>query len=779
MKLISRFITFAVILLSLSSMRIAAYSPSDFMVEFLNQPNPDLIIMMRRPSTQLVSHPLFNQSTHTKVSGFNDIDIINEPFNNEPYIMHLKSSSHEQTLHALSQLSNDHRVLSIEIDVLRQPLMTYNDPGRNNQWYLNALSLSEAHDNLVSFNLPFGGLSNIVVAVIDTGLNRSHPEFINQLWVNPLEIPNDGLDNDNNGVIDDVNGINSDTLTNNFEDSDGHGTHVSGVIVASTNNSVGMVGIAPNVKLMSIKASRFFPNEGKELLPSSAIYNGLMYAFENGAHIVNMSFGSPYYLESEETMLRSLSQHMILVAAAGNESKAISSQAFYPAAYDGVIGVMSYKQTPNLNGTILSDFSNFDDGNHATRNYDIMAPGQYIYSTYLNQGFAYMNGTSMASPTVAGVAALLMTKLGGFSVYDAPTISNLLISQNPEALGKIVNTVEYRYPKLNALNTLKINPVISEVLAFNQYGIFNFTIFGDYFLPGLEVLIDDVPVESITHDSMKQVKFNVELNPQTMVKLTLRHPDNTQVSKDIFVEGDIPVESLEVNPTSLTFSDSTPQSINVTLHPENATNKSLIFTSLNPNVASVNAQGLVTPVSNGTTTIQVQTLDLAITKIVEVSVALTQVNITYRVNDDRFPVKSSISALISGSTTQVSSGSGIAAASNVEFSVSVPAGYIVVSWVVNGTKYETRDTTQEVALTQANNTVVVELVRRGDLNNDGNLSTTDLVQLQRLLAGILNSTLERQLAGDVNESATITTTDLVQLMRILAGIPLTENTVNE
>jgi subtilisin family serine protease len=131
-------------------------------------------------------------------------------------------------------------------------------------------------------------------------------------------------------------------------------------------------------------------------------------------------------------------------------------------------------------------------GNHATRNYDIMAPGQYIYSTYLNQSFAYMNGTSMASPTVAGVAALLMTKLGGFSVYDAPTISKLLISQNPLALGKVVNTVEYRYPKLNALNTLKIKPVINEVLAFNQYGIFNFTVFGDYFLPGLQVLIDDV-----------------------------------------------------------------------------------------------------------------------------------------------------------------------------------------------------------------------------------------------------------------------------------------------
>ena len=70
---------------------------------------------------------------------------------------------------------------------------------------------------------------------------------------------------------------------------------------------------------------------------------------------------------------------------------------------------------------------------------------------------------------------------------------------------------------------------------------------------------------------------------------------------------------------------------------------------------------------------------------------------------------------------------------------------------------------------------MVELVRRGDLNNDGNLTTTDLVQLQRLLAGIISNTLERELAGDINESATLTTTDLVQLMRILAGIPLTES----
>ena len=150
MKLLSRLIPLVIVLLSVSSMSITAYSPSDFVVEFLAQPNPDLIVLMRRPSSQLASHPLFNHSTHTQITGFNELDIINEPFSDEPYIMHLKSSSHEQTLKVLSKLEEDQRILAIEIDALRQPLMTYNDPGRLSQWYINALSLSEAHDNLVS-----------------------------------------------------------------------------------------------------------------------------------------------------------------------------------------------------------------------------------------------------------------------------------------------------------------------------------------------------------------------------------------------------------------------------------------------------------------------------------------------------------------------------------------------------------------------------------------------------------------------------------------------------
>ena len=154
--------------------------------------------------------------------------------------------------------------------------------------------------------------------------------------------------------------------------------------------------------------------------------------------------------------------------------------------------------------------------------------------------------------------------------------------------------------------------------------------------------------------------------------------------------GDVAVESIQVNPTSLSFSDSTPKSINVTVLPENATNKSLIFTSLNPNIASVNAEGLVTPITNGTTLIRVQTVDLSLSQTVLVTVALTQVNLSYSVNDERFPSKSSISAQISGSSTLVNSGSRVAAESNVELTVSVPAGYVVVSWNINGTRFVDR-----------------------------------------------------------------------------------------
>ena len=772
MKHWTRSLTLLITFLGLSFSRISATSPSDFVQSFLDQPNPDLIVLMRRPTQLQHTNPLFNLSSHTQIQGF-ESSIINEEFKDEPYILHLQSPTHESTLRALTSLQSDARVLSIEVDELRTPIKTYNDPGRINQWYLNDLSLSAAHDNLELFNLPYGGLSDIVVAVIDTGLNHTHPELSNRLWTNTLEIPNDGIDNDLNGIIDDINGINSDTMTNDFDDKEGHGTHVSGIIGAATNNQLGMVSIAPNVSIMPIKASRFFPSENQELLPSSAIYNGLMYAYQHGAHIVNMSFGSKVYLESEESLMRSLSQHMILVAAAGNNGKAITTEAYYPAAYEGVVGVMAYKQLPNLNGSILANFSNYDNESDPIRNYDIMAPGQGIYSTHLNQDFANMNGTSMAAPMVSGVFALLLSKLGGFNVYSPQSMVDHLINSNDKALGIVVNSTEYHYPQLNALNSILVNPQIEriQVIDLND-GSYQINVWGDYFLQGLSVMINNTPITSITHDSMKHLSVIVSGIDLDETVLTLLHPDDTQASVTLPSIPDILVRDLIISPTELVFTSTTPQTLQVSVTPNNATDQKVIFTSLDPNIISVNEQGVVTPIRNGNTLIQIRSNDGNITKTIDVRVELPLVNVNYTINDDRFPDKGTISAFISDSNTFIPTGSQVATDSNVIFRVELPTRYVVLAWIINGQRVETREQIRSVTLSQSNNTIVVEVIRRGDLNNDGQMTTTDLVQLQRLLAGILPTSLERELAGDVNESGTLTSTDLVQLMRLLAGIPI-------
>lgn len=772
MKHWTRSLTLLITFLGLSFSRISATSPSDFVQSFLDQPNPDLIVLMRRPTQLQHTNPLFNLSSHTQIQGF-ESSIINEEFKDEPYILHLQSPTHESTLRALKTLQSDARVLTIEVDELRTPTKTYNDPGRINQWYLNDLSLSSAHDNLELFNLPYGGLSDIVVAVIDTGLNHTHPELSNRLWTNTLEIPNDGIDNDLNGIIDDINGINSDTMTNDFTDNEGHGTHVSGIIGAATNNQIGMVSIAPNVSIMPIKASRFFPSENQELLPSSAIYNGLMYAYQHGAHIVNMSFGSKVYLESEESLMRSLSQHMILVAAAGNNGKAITTEAYYPAAYEGVVGVMAYKQLPNLNGSILANFSNYDNGSDPIRNYDIMAPGQGIYSTHLNQDFANMNGTSMAAPMVSGVFALLLSKLGGFNVYSPQSMVDHLINSNDKALGIVVNSTEYHYPQLNALSSILVSPQIEriQVIDLND-GSYQINVWGDYFLQGLSVMINNTPITSITHDSMKHLSVIVSGIDLEETVLTLLHPDDTQASVTLPSIPDILVSDLIISPTELVFTSTTPQTLQVSVTPNNATDQRVLFTSLDPNIISVNELGVVTPIRNGNTLIQVRSNDGNVTKTIGVSVELAQVNVNYTINDDRFPDKGTISAFISDSNTLIPTGSQVATDSNVIFRVELPTRYVVLAWIINGQRVETREQIRSVTLSQSNNTIVVEVIRRGDLNNDGQMTTTDLVQLQRLLAGILPTSLERELAGDVNESGTLTSTDLVQLMRLLAGIPI-------
>lgn len=252
----------------------------------------------------------------------------------------------------------------------------------------------------------------VIVAVIDTGIDISHPELKDAIWVNEDEIPGDGIDNDGNGYIDDVNGWNFFSNTNQIfvGEEDDHGTHAAGTIAAARGNG-GIAGIADPayVKLMPIKA--LGTNEG--LGEESAVIAAIQYAEANGASICNLSFGTEdYYPHLEEVMRNS---KMLFVTSAGNGDSKGNGINIDTTGND-------YPSSFHLSNTISVANLMFDGNLAVSSNYgvntvNIAAPGTYIVSTIPN-GFGYMTGTSMAAPMVTAVAAMVYSCRTDMSLSD-------------------------------------------------------------------------------------------------------------------------------------------------------------------------------------------------------------------------------------------------------------------------------------------------------------------------------------------------------------------------
>ncbi|HIQ73865.1 MAG TPA: S8 family serine peptidase [Candidatus Cottocaccamicrobium excrementipullorum] len=253
---------------------------------------------------------------------------------------------------------------------------------------------------------------NTIVAVIDTGIDYSHPELENAMWTNPGEIPGDGIDNDGNGYIDDIHGWNfytgSSTLYSGTEDS--HGTHTAGTIAAA-RGAGGVTGITDNryVKIMSLKALGGPYGIGS---PDSVI-EAIRYAEANGASICNLSLGTAAYNEELAAAIRD--SHMLFVIASGNgdaNGKGYDTDVspIYPASlpYDNVISVAS----------LMFDGSLAASSNFGAQSVDLAAPGSFILSTAPGGGYAFMSGTSMAAPMVTGTAAMLYSYRTDFSLAD-------------------------------------------------------------------------------------------------------------------------------------------------------------------------------------------------------------------------------------------------------------------------------------------------------------------------------------------------------------------------
>lgn len=297
----------------------------------------------------------------------------------------------------------------------------------NEQWHLNKYGIQEAWTWLENNGHEAGGSSSVVVAVIDTGVDYTHPDLALNMWENPREIPNDGIDNDNNGFVDDIHGVNvvSDNrfYTGDPMDDHGHGTHVAGIIAAD-NNKEGIVGIAYNTKIMAIKAG-----QASGYFTQSSIAAGVMYAYDNGADVINMSFGGSAISIAVQDALMAAYTRSVLVASAGNmglPNEYVPGWMIipsYPAALSYVVGVMSVSEMG-----FESIFTNWDVKGFNGVEYEVYAPGEKILSTLPNGKYAAWSGTSMAAPVVSGIAALVRSVYQDRNVYPNKFVMGQLVS---------------------------------------------------------------------------------------------------------------------------------------------------------------------------------------------------------------------------------------------------------------------------------------------------------------------------------------------------------------
>ena len=274
-----------------------------------------------------------------------------------------------------------------------RPNFVPSDPHLKDQWALADIAAPRAWDLAPS-------AKGVVVAVVDSGVQLDHPDLKGALWTNEREVAGNGLDDDGNGFVDDVHGWDfvdgdNDPSPGGTSEFDNHGTHVAGIIGATSNNGVGISGIAPNVQIMPVRVM-----DGKSGR-TDTIADGIDYAVKNGADVINLSLGGAYSRLMDEAIARAWKAGVVVVAAAGNDG---GSAASFPAS-SRVAGVLGVGATDSQDA--LASFSNFGPG------VDLTAPGVDILSTFGPSSYKLMSGTSMAAPQVSGAMALRIASRGG------------------------------------------------------------------------------------------------------------------------------------------------------------------------------------------------------------------------------------------------------------------------------------------------------------------------------------------------------------------------------
>ncbi len=331
-------------------------------------------------------------------------------------------------LTVLKTLKQDPNVAYVEPDFLQKAAITIpNDSSFSQLWGMNNTgqtggTIDADIDAPEAWDLTTGS-SSVVVAVIDTGVDYNHSDLSANMWTNMGEIPGNGVDDDGNGYIDDFHGINAITGTGDPMDDNNHGTHCSGTIAGVGNNGIGVAGVCWTAKIMALK---FLDSSGSGY--NSDAIECIQYAINKGAHIMSNSWGGGGYSQALKDAIDAAgASGLLFCAAAGNFLGDNDSSPFYPASYSSpnIIAVAATDHNDNLSVWAPG----YSGSNRGAYSVDVAAPGTAIYSTIPGNSYASFSGTSMATPHVSGLAALI--KSYSFSLNWMQIKSRILGGADP------------------------------------------------------------------------------------------------------------------------------------------------------------------------------------------------------------------------------------------------------------------------------------------------------------------------------------------------------------
>jgi len=391
-----------------------------------------------------------------------------DTFSLVPGLVFTKPVVGQKSANSVSALAANPSIEYIEPDYIVSVAQAPNDPVYPRLYALNNTGQTGGTAN-ADINAPeawdITTGKNVIVAVIDTGVDYNHDDLRANMWINPGEIPDNGIDDDNNGYVDDVHGYDFTINNGSPMDDFGHGTHVAGIIGATANNGLGGVGVNWSARIMALKFM-----DAKGFGTTGNAIRAVNYAVAMGARISNASWGGGGYSQAMyDTLAAANAAGHVFITASGNESTDTESVPHYPSGYD-LPNVISVAATTS--NDVFALFSNY--GSNAI---DLAAPGERIESTFKGNTYQTLTGTSMASPYVAGAASLLLSLVPDLSVSKIRSALLDTVDPLPTLQGKVATGG--RLNLLKAMQSLTVNMVlapqtarisINKTLQFNVTG---------------------------------------------------------------------------------------------------------------------------------------------------------------------------------------------------------------------------------------------------------------------------------------------------------------------